>query len=1709
MDSNKYSVKVGIKLAENAVANVQKDLNEKLKDSKFEVSFSSKGLDDISKKLDEISSKLTKVSGKNNFKKTGDSAKDAAKGVDKLNQNLEKTGKHLKNQAFATDNLAYNWSKAMQSFLAYNTVTQFFNTVSNGIKDMIGQVKELDDALTEFKKVSDLSGESLDKYVDKAYKMGATVAKTGTEMIEAATSFKKSGYTDDMSLELGKVATMYTNIADEAISSAEAADFVIAQMKAFKLETGSATETLENAYHVIDSVNEVSNNFAVSSADIATNLGKASAVMANAGNSLEQMIGLMTAGTEITRNGSKVANGLKTLTLRLQGMNDEGEKDLELQAQMEALFQKLGISVYDANGQLKNTYEILSTLAPVYETLTNAEKAYVTETIAGKYQAQNAAAILSNWKVAVDATTTALNSNGSAARENENVLDSIQGHLQKLNSAWEELSRNLFNSDLLKFIIDLGTAFLKLANSGVGKFIIKMTAGIVIYKLATTALQKLSTTIVLTAAKQQLLAGNTQKVTKEMLKEKAASMTLGGSLKQLGGTGVSALKSLAVSPLGWVSAGITVVTALVTVFKELDEKQHEAAQKTVEAAGELDDKLSNLDEMATKIQELRSVTDSSTSSYEDATKAREELNKIQKQLIEDYGAEADKIDLVNGSISEQIEELKKLKKEAAQDYLDKNRDEYNNAKYKLYDKNRMRQLQGSDSTRALGTENRWETDVKSITFLGKNAKKEKQKYIDEQKFFNEYVDNYKEIMNKYGKVKEEANKNNGKTELTFVSDNADSEKKALEEWKKYLSDNEKEIVNSGIMTQKEFDRALEYTTDNIGVLEKRYADYYNVLKEYQKEQLTAAGYDDFIADVKELSNTEELNKENVQKLINKYDGLGKALKSNGISVKKIIKEYQNVGKVVSENSKDIEDATKLFSDEGMTRSQILKLKDNKNASKDLTDAYKSLKKIADDSGISMEALINYLVQTKQVAKDTNEEVVKTVDTVLKEFDTDISSIADKYGVLTSAAEEFNSNGYITVDTFKSLMDNNLWQYLDWTANGLNANTDALINEADAAKYNAFVALQDAFAKDALAIATGDVSNQSEIAKAAVAGLKGEMDSAGLIAQARAGNLFTYAGAIQAIKDAEKGKDLSDADIEKKAGQLKNLATAYNNAAKGIANINLQASAKKSRGSGGGGSSSSKSEKEWWEKAYDDLKAQFDYSDITIEQYIGGLENLLGKLDKGSDAWKKINKELQKAKLDKVKDDYNAGRISLNQYIISLQNLQKAYKEGTDAWNDLADAIKKAKLDKLKEQQNDLKSALSAVNDTLDKQIDKYEEAKDAADKKYDDEIDKLEELQDKLDDQNDDYERAQQAVADYLDEQMNAMEKQRDTVESYYDNVLDAIEKMNEKQQESLELAEAYEALMNAMTQKTKKVYKEGLGWIWTTDAEAIRDAKQTYEDLLKNATTKEIEEQKDATINSLEEQINALQDYIDSWDKVLDKFDNEKNRNLADLLLGENWTEMVSQLDPQIVDDFSDAYYELQKNLEETEKQIEELNKKKEEEDEYWDKLIDDLEEYKDKWSDVADIYEEAQNALKARQIMGANWEQDILNRRLDVLENFKNKYNAILAEIDKVDNMSTNQASNYTALRLPGYANGGEVDYTGLAVLHGTPNKPEYVLNNNQMRNLLGNLTKPRFTSNLEKSSSVVNNYSFGNIELPNVTNARQFANELKSLLNITKNQ
>lgn len=63
--------------------------------------------------------------------------------------------------------------------LTFNVAHEVFSKFLSVVKDMTGQVYELDAAITEFKKVSDLTGSALDDYVDKLSQLGQEVGRTG------------------------------------------------------------------------------------------------------------------------------------------------------------------------------------------------------------------------------------------------------------------------------------------------------------------------------------------------------------------------------------------------------------------------------------------------------------------------------------------------------------------------------------------------------------------------------------------------------------------------------------------------------------------------------------------------------------------------------------------------------------------------------------------------------------------------------------------------------------------------------------------------------------------------------------------------------------------------------------------------------------------------------------------------------------------------------------------------------------------------------------------------------------------------------------------------------------------------------------------------------------------------------------------------------------------------------------------------------------------------------------------------------------------------------------------------------------------------------------------------------------------------------------------------------------------------------------------
>ena len=71
-------------------------------------------------------------------------------------------------------------AKAVEdAVLTWQQYREMLNLATRAIESFVGQTMEMDESLTEFKKVSTLSGNELDRYVDKLSEAGKQVARTG------------------------------------------------------------------------------------------------------------------------------------------------------------------------------------------------------------------------------------------------------------------------------------------------------------------------------------------------------------------------------------------------------------------------------------------------------------------------------------------------------------------------------------------------------------------------------------------------------------------------------------------------------------------------------------------------------------------------------------------------------------------------------------------------------------------------------------------------------------------------------------------------------------------------------------------------------------------------------------------------------------------------------------------------------------------------------------------------------------------------------------------------------------------------------------------------------------------------------------------------------------------------------------------------------------------------------------------------------------------------------------------------------------------------------------------------------------------------------------------------------------------------------------------------------------------------------------------
>lgn len=153
------------------------------------------------------------------------------------------------------------------------------------------------------------------------------------------------------------------------------------------------------------------------------------------------------------------------ISQRLRGLSQDGEAIDGLIPKLQSLFSSAGISIEDQNGELRSTFDILQDLAGVWDQLSSKQKQYFGEKVAGNRQVKTLNAIMQNWDVVADTIDKANNAQGEALRGNEMYMDSIQGRMTQLQSAFQELAKTTIDSDFVKNIVSAGTGVAKLITS--------------------------------------------------------------------------------------------------------------------------------------------------------------------------------------------------------------------------------------------------------------------------------------------------------------------------------------------------------------------------------------------------------------------------------------------------------------------------------------------------------------------------------------------------------------------------------------------------------------------------------------------------------------------------------------------------------------------------------------------------------------------------------------------------------------------------------------------------------------------------------------------------------------------------------------------------------------------------------------------------------------------------------------------------------------------------------------------------------------------------------------------------------------------------------------------------------------------------------------------------------------------------------------------
>lgn len=593
--------------------------------------------------------------------------------VEKITVAFDKATGEIIAFGHSTDKVITNWDRLKGSMIsgAKQLATMYlsFHDIVRYLRQGYEEVKAIDTAMTELKKVTDETEETYAKFLSTASKTAGSIGSTVKDFTTVTSDFARLGYSIEEASDLAKTALIYENVGDGFNSVNEASESIISTMKAFNIEA-------EYTMGIVDRFNEVGNNFAIDSKGIGDALQRSASALVEGGNSIDEAIGLVTAANSVIQNPEQVGTALKTLSLRLRSTKIELEEmgeDAEgaatstakLRAQLLGLTGgKVDIMLDDTT--FKNTTQILREMSAIWGEMDDISKAGALELMGGKRQANILSSLIANFDTVEAAIESSSNSAGSALEENQKYIESIQGHIDVLTNSWQTMWNNALRSDVIKFFIDLANTLVKIVNN-VGLFQVAIGAAVGAFTFNTFGGEQIGLFAELLKKIpifNTLLTGFTGKITAAGMSAKAASTATGLFTSAL--TGLTTLGIAIAIPLVIKFGDVLIKTAkeIKDSAKEAVDSYNSVQEKLTESSKVISDISSDYKKLSNGVDEFGNNINLTTSEYERYNEIVNQIADMFPDMVRGYTDEGNAIIKNKGNVEALTEAYKALSDEA-------------------------------------------------------------------------------------------------------------------------------------------------------------------------------------------------------------------------------------------------------------------------------------------------------------------------------------------------------------------------------------------------------------------------------------------------------------------------------------------------------------------------------------------------------------------------------------------------------------------------------------------------------------------------------------------------------------------------------------------------------------------------------------------------------------------------------------------------------------------------------------------------------------------------------------------------------------------------------------------------------------------------------------------------------------------------------------